>query len=127
MKTIYEFKQGDEVVRVEAAKSLTNVFGKESVRDRSYLGEKFIFHGIANGVIYLKPTEKVSIFFSADGFIDLPLDIWDEGWDHWVDPETLLNNVLDDRQIKSKLADAIAEENYELANKLQKMLKSDNK
>ena len=31
MKTIYEFKQGDEVVRVEAAKSLTNVFGKNQL------------------------------------------------------------------------------------------------
>ena len=126
MKTIYEFENGDEVVRIEPAKDLNNILG-ETIRDRSYIGEKMIFVGIANGVIYLKPTEKVSIFFSADGFIDLPLDIWDEGWDHWVDPETLLNNVLDDRQIKSKLADAIAEENYELANKLQKMLKSDNK
>ena len=126
MKTIYEFENGDEVVRIEPAKDLSNILG-ETIRDRSYIGEKMIFVGIANGVIYLKPTEKVSIFFSADGFIDLPLDIWDEGWDHWVDPETLLNNVLDDRQIKSKLADAIAEENYELANKLQKMLKSDNK
>ena len=126
MKTIYEFKNGDEVVRIEPAKDLSNILG-ETIRDRSYIGEKMIFVGIANGVIYLKPTEKVSIFFSADGFIDLPLDIWDEGWDHWVDPETLLNNVLDERQIKSKLSEAIATENYELASKLKKMLKNENK
>jgi len=126
MKTIYEFKNGDEVVRIEPAKELNNILG-ETIRDRSYIGEKMIFVGIANGVIYLKPTEKVSIFFSADGFIDLPLDMWDEGWDHWVDPETLLGNVLDERQIKSKLSEAIADENYELANKLQKMLKNEKK
>ena len=123
MKTIYEFKQGDEIVRIESAKPIQD----NGIRDRSYVGEKMIFVGIANGVIYLKPTERLSIFFSAEGFIDLPLDIWDEGWDHWVDPETLLGNVLDERQIKSKLSEAIATENYELANKLQKMLKNEKK
>ncbi len=123
MKTIYEFKQGDEIVRIESAKPIQD----NGIRDRSYVGEKMIFVGIANGVIYLKPTERLSIFFSAEGFIDLPLDIWDEGWDHWVDPETLLNNVLDEQQLKNKLSEAIATENYELANKLQKMLKNEKK
>ena len=132
MKTIYEFKNGDEVVRIEPAKDLSNILG-ETIRDRSYVGEKMIFVGIANGVIYLKPTERLSIFFSAEGFIDLPLDIWDEGWDHWVDPKTLLGdennylNNLDERQIKSKLSQAVAEENYELADKLQKLLKDEKK
>ena len=121
MKTIYEFKQGAEIVRIEPA----NPIQDNGIRDRSYVGEKMVFIGIANGVIYLKPTEKVSIFFSADGFINLPLDIWDEGWDHWVDPETLLDNVLDPKQIKDKLEKAIAEENYELAERLQKMLKDE--
>jgi len=32
---------------------------------------------------------------------------------------------LDEKQIKSKLSEAIAEENYELADKLQKMLKNE--
>ena len=66
----------------------------------------------------------MSIFLAGKNqLMDLPLDTWDEGWDYWVDPESLLNNILDKRQIKSKLAVAIAEENYELADKLQKMLK----
>ena len=119
MKTIYEFKKGDEIVRVENAKPI----GGDGIRDRSYVGEKMIFAGIANGVIYLKPTNSISIFLAGkDKLMDLPLDTWDEGWDYWIDPETLLDNVLDERKIKDKLDEAISEENYELANKLQKML-----
>jgi hypothetical protein len=119
MKTIYEFKKGDEIVRVENAKPIQ----EGGIRDRSYVGEKMIFAGIANGVIYLKPTTIISTFLAGkEKLMDLPLDNWDEGWDYWVDPNTLLDNILDEKQIKSKLSEAIAEENYELANKLQKML-----
>ena len=121
MKTIYEFKKGDEIVRVENAKPIQG----NGIRDRSYVGEKMVFVGIANGVIYLKPTTVISIFLAGkEKLMDLPLDNWDEGWDYWVDPENLLDNVLDNKQIKSKLAEAIAVENYELADKLQKMLKN---
>ena len=119
MKTIYEFKKGDEIVRVENAKPISN----GGIRDRSYVGEKMIFAGIANGVIYLKPTTIISTFLAGkEKLMDLPLDTWDEGWDYWIDPNTLLDNILDEKQIKSKLSEAIAEENYELANQLQKML-----
>ena len=122
MKTIYEFKKGDEIVRVENAKPIQG----NGIRDRSYVGEKMIFVGIANGVIYLKPTEGITLFLVGKGkLMDLPLDTWDEGWDYWVDPENLLDNILDNKQIKSKLAEAIALENYELADKLQKMLKNE--
>ena len=122
MKTIYEFKKGDEIVRVENAKPIQG----NGIRDRSYVGEKMVFVGIANGVIYLKPTTVISIFLAGkEKLMDLPLDNWDEGWDYWVDPENLLDNVLDNKQIKSKLAEAIAVENYELADKLQKMLKNE--
>jgi len=122
MKTIYEFKKGDEIVRVENAKPIQ----EGGIRDRSYVGEKMIFAGIANGVIYLKPTTMISTFLAGkEKLMDLPLDTWDEGWDYWVDPNTLLDNILDEKQIKSKLSEAIAEENYELADKLQKMLKNE--
>ena len=122
MKTIYEFKQGDEVVRVEAAKSLTNVFGKESVRDRSYLGEKFIFHGIANGVIYLKPTNKTTAWLINEKFVDLRLDIWDEGWENWVDPMSITENHIPRYIIEEQINKAIDDENYELADRLKKQL-----
>ena len=41
MKTIYEFKSGDEVVRIQPSKPIQNIFGS-GVQDRSWLGEKFI-------------------------------------------------------------------------------------
>ena len=122
MKTIYEFKQGDEVVRVEAAKSLTNVFGKEQVRDRSYLGEKFIFHGIANGVIYLKPTNKTTAWIINEKFVDLRLDIWDEGWENWVDPMSITENHIPRYIIEEQINKAIDDANYELADRLKKQL-----
>ncbi len=127
MKSIYEFKKGDEIVRIEPAKSYGGFLNGREVRDRSYIGEKLIFHGIANGVIYLKPTDKVSIFLSNDKFIDLKLDIWDEGWNYWVDPESLEENQIPRYIIQEKLDQAIAEENYELADKLEKMLSIRNK
>ncbi len=122
MKTIYEVKKVDEIVRVENAKPISN----GGIRDRSYVGEKMIFAGIANGVIYLKPTTIISTFLAGkEKLMDLPLDTWDEGWDYWIDPNTLLDNILDEKQIKSKLSEALDEENYELADKLQKMLKNE--
>ena len=102
MKTIYEFKKGDKIVRVEPAKSIAGGIG-DGIRDRSYVGEKMLFHGIANGVIYIKPTQKVTIFISDNGFIDLPLDIWDEGWDYWVEPKTLMKIASQNILLKSKL------------------------
>ena len=119
MKTIYEFKQGDEIVRIESAKPIQG----NGIRDRSYVGEKMMFHGIANGVIYLKPTERISIFFSNSGFIDLPLDNWDEGWDYWVDPETITENQMPKHVVEEQLKKALDEENYEFADKLKKIFK----
>ena len=46
MKTIYEFKKGDEIVRIVPAKPLNNI------RDRSYMGngiyEQLDIHILAN-------------------------------------------------------------------------------
>ena len=42
----------------------------------------------------------ISTFLAGkDKLMDLPLDTWDEGWDYWVDPESLLNNILDELQL----------------------------
>tara|TARA_R110001592_G_scaffold5415_1_gene29848 strand:+ start:206 stop:571 length:366 start_codon:yes stop_codon:yes gene_type:complete len=121
MKTIYEFKKGDKIVRVEPAKSIAGGIG-DGIRDRSYVGEKMLFHGIANGVIYIKPTQKVTIFISDNGFIDLPLDIWDEGWDYWVEPKNLNENCIPKHIIEEQINKALAEENYELADRLKNNL-----
>ena len=122
MKTIYEFEKGDIMVRVEPAKSISGGIG-DGIRDRSYVGEKMLFHGIANGVIYIKPTQKVSIFISNEGLIDLPLDNWDEGWDYWVNPEDITENQIPKHIIEEQLKKALEEENYEFADKLKKRFK----
>ena len=116
MKTIYEFKKGDEIVRIIPAKPLSDM------RDRSYLGEKMIFAGIANGQIYLKRTDYLSLQLFGNKLVDLPLDLWDEGWGHWVDPETLLGNIISQETLLEKLENALKDEDYELANKIKKLL-----
>ena len=121
MKSIYEFKQGDIIVRVEPAKPYMGGIGN-GLRDRSYVGEKVIFQGITNGMIYLKPTEKISIFLSGK-LMGLPLDIWDEGWNYWVDPKTITENDIPKHIIEEQLKKALDEENYEFADKLKKIFK----
>jgi len=116
MKTIYEFKKGDEVVRIVPAKPINNI------QDRSYMGNKMIFVGIANGQIYLKSSNQLEIRLLGDSLINLSLDIWDDGWDTWVDPLTLLDNEIDPIHIEDKLFDALTAEDYELAEKLKDIL-----
>ena len=121
MKTIYEFKKGDEIVRIIPAKPLIDIMGKE-IRDRSYLGEKMIFAGIANGQIYVKRTDYISIQLFGDKLVDLPLDLWDDGWEYWVDPDTLLGNIISSDTLEKKLKKALDDEDYELADKIKKLL-----
>tara|TARA_R110001583_G_scaffold70668_2_gene199778 strand:+ start:8518 stop:8895 length:378 start_codon:yes stop_codon:yes gene_type:complete len=125
MKTIYQFKQGDEIVRVEAAKPFGVVIDGISIRDRSYIGEKFIFHGIANAMIYLKHPTSASVFVSSEGFTELSLDNWDEGWNDWVDPKKITRSHIPKYLLEKKLEDALDEENYEFADELKKLLDYD--
>ena len=120
MKTIYEFKKGDKIVRVEAAKPHNNPFSTAPVRDRSYVGKQMIFMGIANGMIYLEPTDKFNIFINEGEYTELALDYWDEGWEYWVDPKTITTNQIPDSILKEKVKQALKEENYELLEKLKK-------
>ena len=116
MKTIYEFKKGDEVVRIIPAKPINNL------KDRSFMGEKMIFIGIANGQIYLKRTNQLEIRLMGESLLNISLDLWDEGWDSWIDPLTLLDNEIDRAHIEDKLFDALTAEDYELAEKLKDIL-----
>jgi len=132
MKTIYEFKKGDKIVRVQPAKPYSderiNIFGQKEggIRDRSYLGEMLIFVGIANGCVYLQRADKLSITIFGHSMIVLALDIWDEGWDLYFDPINLLDGIepkLDSKTIEQQIQDAIECENYELAEILKQKLK----
>ena len=130
-KTIYEFKKGDYVVRVVPAKALLGGFNR-SVRDRSYLGKKLIFIGIANGQIYLQRTDDRDVAFFGP-MLNLPLDIWDDGWELWIDPESLFDTgdvfIKEGHygDINERLKQAIDDEDYELANKLNKIIEKNGK
>lgn len=89
MKTIYDFKKGDEIVRVQSAKPYST-----GLRDRSYMGEKLIFIGIANGQIYCQRTDALSLKIFGDKTLGLSLDLWDEGWDLFIDPKTLSYGLI---------------------------------
>jgi len=121
---IYDFKTGDVVVRIAPAKPC----GGDGTGDRSYLGEKLIFIGIANGQIYLKRTDSFSINTFGDNMIDLDLDLWDEKWEYYIDPNTLSEigiPLIDSSTLETQLKNAITSENYELATKIKKLI--DNK
>lgn len=131
MKTIYDFKKDDIIVRIKPAKSLGPIIGLmgetiETCGDRSYMGEKLVFMGIANSQIYLKRTSESDIIVYGNELIDLPLDLFDEGWDKWVDPKQLFEQddtvMLSKSGIKDQLKIALQNENYELAEKLQEKL-----
>ena len=116
MKTIYDFKKGDEIVRIIPAKPINNI------GDRSYMGDKMIFVGIANGQIYLKRNNQLEINLFGDILTNLSLDKWDEGWDSWVDPLTLEENDIDPIHIENRLFDALSREDYVEAEKLKNIL-----
>jgi len=130
MKTIYDFKKGDAIVRTIPAKEYSparmGIFGMDGgVRDRSYIGQKMIFVGIANGMIYLQRTTEFELKIFGDKLVDLSLDIWDEGWDYFIDPLTLIEgneSIFDKSTLEQKIKDAIANEDYELAEKLKHKL-----
>ena len=131
MKTIYDFNKGDEIVRVVPAKEYST-----GVRDRSYMGEKLIFVGIANGQIYFKRTDSFSISIFGDKLLNLSLDTWDDGWEFYVDPnkcfekelrkkklERIELNLSNDKIVLEKqLKEAVKTENYELASEIKKKL-----
>lgn len=126
MKSIHVFKKGDVITRITPAKPY--FFGGDG--DRSYMGDKCEFVGIANGQLYV--TIKEGIWESL-GLNNKPqglaLDLWSDGWDYWVDPDTLLNLSdgeefkMSNEQIQSKIDEALEMEDYETAEKLKQKLK----
>jgi len=119
MKTIDQFKTGDEIVRLEPAKPY-----RTGIRDRSYLGEKLTFIGIANGNIYLERDDKSTMTRLLNTKeTNLNYDIWSEGWDYWKDPKELFTKeIVNVRYLKACLDKALVEENYEEAEKIRKQI-----
>ena len=124
MKNIYEFKKGDIVTRVEPAKPLgKSILNPEGQGDRSYQGDKLVFVGIVNGCIYLKRTDILELKIFGDKLLEIPLDIFSDGWNYWVDPKTITENDIPKHIIEEQLKKALDEENYEFADKLKKIFK----
>ena len=124
---ISEFKIGEEIVRVEAAKSLGSyetMTGQVINRggDRSYLGEKMQFRGTANGMIYLIRSNESMISMTGNNKCNMTLDLWADGWDKWIDPECLIDGVMSKSELQKQIDMALEKENYELAEKLTKKL-----
>ena len=134
MKSIYEFKKGDVITRIEPSKTLGKggFFSDEGFQDRSYVGDKLIFVGIANGNIYCKRTCPFELKILGEGLVDMALDIFSDGWDLWIDPLTLLEDIdetlyVSTDNLQEAINKAIEEENYEAANKLKKLLDKNKK
>ena len=118
MKSIYQFKKDDIITRIEPSKPLPiiGMFGDINGHncDRSHLGVKLIFIGIANSRIYLQRSDKdkcidVEIIDSVITetetndvkLLDLPLDIFDDGWDFYFDPMNFFNDIIPDKDENS--------------------------
>ena len=107
-----------------------SILNPEGVGDRSYQGEKLIFIGIANGCIYLKRTNELELKIFGDKMVDLELDIFSEGWDYYIDPNSLLEDAdetifVSTDGLQEAIDKAVAEENYEAADKLTKLLEKE--
>lgn len=126
-KSIFEFAPGDIVTRVEPhVKISQQMFMGGLDYDASYIGEKLIFIGIANGCAYFEPTDSFSITIEGGNLISLPLFVWEHGWAHYIDPVTIANarpkskyESMSDEALVQKLDAAIAEEDYEEASRIK--------
>ena len=126
MKNIYDFKKGDEIVRVVPSRIISySDMHPEGSRDRSYIGSKLIFVGIANGCIYLQRTGVEAKMF-PDQLVELPLDLFDEGWDCYVDPQSLVDDIIPLEALERALTLALEKEDYEAAENLRKRIETKN-
>ena len=118
---ISEFDKGEVIVITQPSKP----FGPSKSVDRGYIGVKMTYLGIANGLIYLRIEQNVGVdFIDNDNIRELAMDIWDEGWEKWVDPDTLINEPPKKTRAEliAKIDIAISTEDYEEADVLKKEL-----
>lgn len=126
---ITSFKRGDIITRTEPSLAYCG-FGNEKFGDRSYMGNKLEFIGIANNQIYFKSLEKVDIaIFGKNNIKNVEIDMWSEGWDLYVDPKSLLFEnqpvaSLNKHQLELALQKALDIEDYEKAEEIKNQLNS---
>ena len=107
MKSILDFKKNDVITRVIPSKT----------GDRSYMGDKLLFVGVANAQIYYK---NISAIFDADKIRKVPFDQWQDGWIDFIDPEKLFNSnqtfiIVDTRTDSDKIREDLAKAFGDLA------------
>lgn len=95
MKSILNFKKNDVITRVIPSKN----------GDRSYMGDKLLFVGVANAQIYFK---NMSGIFDVNTIRSVEFDRWQDGWVDYVDPEKLFNSnetfiIVDTRTDEEKI------------------------
>jgi hypothetical protein len=122
-RLIHDFNPGDIVTRVQPVR-LNNSFVDGF--DCSYVGEKLIFVGVANGCAYFEPTDSFSLVIQKGRLIDLPIHRFEDGWAHYIDPITLVNSKrmgkyksMSDTALVAKLDEAIEAEDYEEASRIK--------
>jgi hypothetical protein len=114
MKTIFEFKAGDKITRLKPATEFN---------DRSYIGDELTFIGIVNGKIYFSNKKSP---FGEEYISGVHLDLWKDDWNYYVDPKNLLEgkeHIISSISIQEQIQRAIDNEDYELAEKLTKIIK----
>ena len=123
----------------------------DDIKDRNFIGAPLRFLGIANGCVNLERYENPRDQMDTEGFtgfggfmkmmmgqsgpISLPLDIWSEGWAIYIDPYSLDDFEVDGepmkfiesrdkRELERELQDAIENEDFLEAARIQEQLDS---
>ena len=82
---IHDFKKGDLITRVKSAWTESP---DGNYKDTSFMGQKLIFLGIANGCIYLERSATIEKILNGQTF-HIPLEIYEYGWNHFEQPDFL--------------------------------------
>lgn len=121
-KTIYDFRKGDIITRLEP------MVDEDGFKDFSLVGTKLTFVGIANACVYLsKKSDPLSkIFLGQDTMqIKLPLALCDKGWSRYVEPDFLdvsPDNMTEVQAIEEEIQKAVENEDYFKAEALKNRL-----
>jgi len=125
--SIYDFRPGDIVTRIEPTAIINqSMFMGGLDYDCSYIGEKLVFLGIANGCAYFEPTYSFSYMLEKGNPISLPVYKFEHGWAHFIDPVTFIAIMaktkyvsMSDVELLGKLDEALSTEDYEEASRIQ--------
>lgn len=120
---IYNFKKGDVITRLKPI-----IDPETGEKDYTFVGRKVTFLGIANASIYLsRDMDILSALFTGMNkqTIQLPLEVWEDGWAHYVEPDFLDDEsplMDDEKSIQEQIEKASAADDFEKADKLLKRL-----